>query len=194
MPFRVSNLGKVYKSLQKILVNSLCMNCSPSEISRKKRSYYAETTSIASAVVPPPIFSVYKVLVCESRNVPIRFFLIPGFQCLSPEEIYESYGLTPDIDVISYGNFLHLCPAIVYELDQSVCREGHLHHHDFGENEEEESSDLAMGMFIGTGGREGEERRVRKAREGVALQVLHRRLVSTVGKIAFDSRGNSKNE
>ncbi|CAG0886983.1 unnamed protein product [Darwinula stevensoni] len=64
--------------------------------------------------------------------------------CLSPEEIYESYGLTPDTDVISYVNFLHLCPAIVYELDQSVCREGRPHRHDSGGNADEDSSDLSM--------------------------------------------------
>ncbi|CAG0895423.1 unnamed protein product [Darwinula stevensoni] len=64
-------------------------------------------------------------------------------KCLSPEEIYESYGLTPDTDVISYVNFLHLCPAIVYELDQSVCREGlhHRHHSEANADAEEDSYD-----------------------------------------------------
>lgn len=48
--------------------------------------------------------------------------------CLSPQEILESYGLEPNHGVIiSHDGFQHLCPAIIYELDQKHCWD--VHHH-----------------------------------------------------------------
>lgn len=44
--------------------------------------------------------------------------------CMSTHEILESYGMEATHGLlISRDGFLHLCPAIVYELDQKHCRQ-----------------------------------------------------------------------
>ncbi|KAL1124250.1 hypothetical protein AAG570_002020 [Ranatra chinensis] len=43
-------------------------------------------------------------------------------ECLSPERMLSAYGLGADHDVaISPAGFHHICPAIVYQLDEKVC-------------------------------------------------------------------------
>lgn len=46
-------------------------------------------------------------------------------QCLSPQELLIVYGLQPDHRLsLSPLGFLHICPAIIYELDQRLCSDG----------------------------------------------------------------------
>jgi hypothetical protein len=43
-------------------------------------------------------------------------------KCLTPQEFLEMFGLEPQHTlIISPNDFLNLCPAIVYELDQRSC-------------------------------------------------------------------------
>lgn len=47
---------------------------------------------------------------------------VPPSACLSAQELLRSHGLPTHHDVlISQPVFLHLCPAIVYEIDQRAC-------------------------------------------------------------------------
>lgn len=43
-------------------------------------------------------------------------------KCLTPQELLIVYGLQPDHRLsLSPLSFLHICPAIIYELDQKSC-------------------------------------------------------------------------
>lgn len=47
-------------------------------------------------------------------------------RCLSPQELLIVYGLQPDHRLsLSPLGFLHICPAIIYELDQRSCSDQH---------------------------------------------------------------------
>lgn len=42
--------------------------------------------------------------------------------CLSPQALLQTFGLRPNHSVaINPSRFLHLCPAIVYQLDRRAC-------------------------------------------------------------------------
>ncbi|KAK9510756.1 hypothetical protein O3M35_005477 [Rhynocoris fuscipes] len=59
----------------------------------------------------------------HGHNRPRRsYFDKEELKCLSPEELLEKYGLTPDHGVaISPKSFLQICPAMIYQLDTRVC-------------------------------------------------------------------------
>jgi len=43
-------------------------------------------------------------------------------KCLTPQDFVETFGLEPQHNlIIAPDDFLNLCPAIVYELDQRTC-------------------------------------------------------------------------
>lgn len=49
-----------------------------------------------------------------SDNIPTK--------CLSAQELLIAYGLKPDHGLsLSPISFLHICPAIIFELDQKSC-------------------------------------------------------------------------
>lgn len=51
----------------------------------------------------------------------------PHQHCLSPRELLTVYGLARS-DPLEPVSFLHLCPAIVYQLDLGSCAaQSHLH-------------------------------------------------------------------
>lgn len=52
----------------------------------------------------------------------------PHQHCLSPRELLTVYGLARS-DPLEPVSFLHLCPAIVYQLDLGSCAVAHSHVH-----------------------------------------------------------------
>lgn len=67
----------------------------------------------------------------------------PHQHCLSPRELLTVYGLAQS-DPLEPVSFLHLCPAIVYQLDLGSCAaQSHLHS-DISDRSTTHSSKLMM--------------------------------------------------
>ncbi|GFT20099.1 zinc transporter ZIP10 [Nephila pilipes] len=68
----------------------------------------------------PELLVNISILVDQHQEMEQRSPGIVIEQCLSPREILETFGInqTSSLNPVS---FLHLCPAIIYELDQGHC-------------------------------------------------------------------------
>ncbi|GFT64832.1 zinc transporter ZIP10 [Trichonephila clavipes] len=68
----------------------------------------------------PELLVNISILVDQHQELEQRSPGIVIEQCLSPREILEAFGInqTSSLNPVS---FLHLCPAIIYELDQGHC-------------------------------------------------------------------------
>ncbi|GFR17433.1 zinc transporter ZIP10 [Trichonephila clavata] len=68
----------------------------------------------------PELLVNISILVDQHQELEQRSPGIVIEQCLSPKEILETFGInqTSSLNPVS---FLHLCPAIIYELDQGHC-------------------------------------------------------------------------
>lgn len=53
-------------------------------------------------------------------NINSLYTFILTLQCLSPSNLLKAFNLNVDRN-ISVSNFLDLCPAIIYELDEKHC-------------------------------------------------------------------------
>ncbi|XP_055942736.1 zinc transporter ZIP10-like [Argiope bruennichi] len=73
-----------------------------------------------SEVKIPELLVNISILVDQHQELQQRSPGVVIEQCLSPREILEAFGInqTTSLNPVS---FLHLCPAIIYELDQGHC-------------------------------------------------------------------------
>jgi len=60
-----------------------------------------------------------KLVKSHSESLPVAPWTT---KCLTPQDLLETFGLEPQHSlIIAPDDFLNLCPAIVYELDQHTC-------------------------------------------------------------------------
>ncbi|XP_077524787.1 zinc transporter foi-like isoform X2 [Amblyomma americanum] len=69
-------------------------------------------------------------------------------KCLTATEILHTVDTSPEANVISLKDFLHVCPALIYQLDERHCSmpqmDRHIHHHSEGE---ETTVDFKVWMY-----------------------------------------------
>lgn len=74
-------------------------------------------------------------------------------KCLTATEILHTVDTSAETHVINLTDFLYLCPAIVYQLDQRHCTlpqaHHHIHHHSEGEEESTVDFKVWMYAFLG---------------------------------------------
>lgn len=74
-------------------------------------------------------------------------------KCLTATEILHTVDTSAETHVINLTDFLYLCPAIVYQLDQRHCSlpraDHHIHHHSEGEEEGTVDFKVWMYAFLG---------------------------------------------
>ncbi|XP_022247306.1 zinc transporter ZIP10-like isoform X2 [Limulus polyphemus] len=102
-------------------------NNSDSDGKRKKERKKDEVKDTEQDELLPNITSLYS----EEENLasyPIYTTIVTGQKCLTATEILHSFDISSVNSLITPVDFLHLCPAIVYELEQRHCKESVLWH------------------------------------------------------------------